>query len=116
MLAARRRLATMPLSAPWTLPASACDCGYRHFDMHAMMCRSRRRGRQMYDARATSRGRRMDRIWVVTATTDGCVELTLTTGPPRPLVAAVTETELRSLIEPLRPVDDAVRRNAFSRA
>jgi hypothetical protein len=58
----------------------------------------------------------MEKIWSVTATEDDCVELTLTVGPPQPLVAAITEAELHSLIEPLRPVDEAVRRNEFSRA
>ena len=58
----------------------------------------------------------MEKIWAVTATEDDCVELTLTAGPPRPLVAAITGAELRSLVEPLRPVDEAVRRNEFDRA
>jgi len=58
----------------------------------------------------------VERIWAVTATEDDCVELVLETGPPQPLVAAVTGAELRSLIEALRPVDEAVRRNEFSRS
>ncbi|MCU7726159.1 hypothetical protein ODJ79_20730 [Actinoplanes sp. KI2] len=66
-------------------------------------------------ARLDGERRQVEKIWSVTATEDDCVELVLEKGAPRPLVAAITEAELRSLIEPLRPVDEAVRRNEFSR-
>ena len=58
----------------------------------------------------------VEKIWTVTATEDDCVLLVLEAGPPRPLTAAITGAELRSLVEPLRPVDEAVRRNEFSRS
>jgi hypothetical protein len=58
----------------------------------------------------------VEKIWTVTATEDDCVELVLEAGPPGPLVAAVTGAELHRLVDALRPVDEAVRRNEFDRS
>jgi hypothetical protein len=43
------------------------------------------------------------------------VELTLRTGPPRPLVATLSEAELASVAEALPAIADAVQRGEFSR-
>lgn len=56
-----------------------------------------------------------DDVWAVSSDADGLVELTLLTGPPRPLVATLSETELAGVANMLSEVADAVRRGEFSR-
>jgi hypothetical protein len=53
--------------------------------------------------------------WAGSRRTERTVELTLRTGPPRPLVATLSEAELASVAKVLPAVADAVRRGEFSR-
>ncbi len=58
----------------------------------------------------------MDDVWTIfTSDAAATVELTLRTGPPRPLVATLTQTELASVATVLPTVAEAVRRGEFSR-
>ncbi|GGN98761.1 hypothetical protein GCM10010112_91960 [Actinoplanes lobatus] len=54
-------------------------------------------------------------VWTVSRNADGSVRLTLRIGPPRPLVAVLTEPELASVANVMPTVAEAVRRDEFSR-
>jgi hypothetical protein len=56
-----------------------------------------------------------DDVWAISRGTGGMVELILRTGPPRPLVATLSEAELASVADVLPTVADAVQRGEFSR-
>ncbi|WP_030441620.1 hypothetical protein [Actinoplanes subtropicus] len=58
----------------------------------------------------------MGTVWTLASTdTADRVELWLVEGPPRPLMASLTTEEFERLRQVLRPVEDAVLRNEFSR-
>ncbi len=58
----------------------------------------------------------MGTVWTIASTdTEDRVELRLVEGPPRTLVASLTREEHERLRLVLRPVEDAVLRNEFSR-
>ena len=54
-------------------------------------------------------------VWAISRGAGGRVELTLRTGPPRPLAATLSEAELATVANVLPEVADAVRRGEFSR-
>lgn len=54
-------------------------------------------------------------MWGVSGIAGGMVELTLRTGPPRPLAATLSEAELANAANVMPKVADAVRRGEFSR-
>jgi hypothetical protein len=63
-----------------------------------------------------SQGGQTEQAWVITPIDgSGKVELTLRSGPPRPLVATLTEAELTSVADVLRGIAAAVGRGEFSR-
>jgi hypothetical protein len=53
-------------------------------------------------------------VWTVVPRR-GRVEVTLTAGPPRPLVARLKQSELAESAEAMRLIGEAVRRGQFSR-
>ncbi|WP_412739941.1 hypothetical protein [Krasilnikovia sp. MM14-A1259] len=57
----------------------------------------------------------MEEVWAVSPSTSGTVMVTLRVGPPRPLVAVLSDAELASVVNVLPEVAEAVRRGEFSR-
>jgi hypothetical protein len=54
-------------------------------------------------------------VWTVAKSGSGTVQVTLRIGPPRPLVAVLTEAELVSVANVMPAVAEAVGRGEFSR-
>jgi hypothetical protein len=54
-------------------------------------------------------------VWTVSRSGSEAVHVTLRIGPPRPLVAVLTEAELASVANVMPSVAEAVRRGEFSR-
>ena len=59
--------------------------------------------------------RSVEDIWTVSRGGSEAVRATLRIGPPRPLVAVLTEAELASVANVMPSVAEAVRRGEFSR-